>query len=314
MRQASQGKRLSKDLFQKSAEIFTTYLILYLIDIFILNDNAFFGWNPNPLWLPVILFSSLYGTLAGVGAAIISSAYWFFQSRSIIFAGDIFEQTFQRSVQPMLWYATAIALGEVTSSRRRRLDHLTAERHLDKNKMRKLAGYLTQLHEINRTLQIRIATNNRSVAESLAIGSELAMARFDDLPAIIHRMISYSLKTEAFDCFIEWKGETRFPFGQRRSQLSPDDARDLCLVLNHVRDVFTSADPSTRNNLPSGAVAAIPLFHNENVIGAIIIYKIEFRDINADYVAEMHVLMQWCSAIIPLLVARMDLYPRTITS
>lgn len=296
--------------WHKVAEITLIYCMVIVTDRFILSDNAFFGWNPNPLWLPVILFSTLYGTLSGVCSALISGVYWFFQSRNINFPGDILEQTFQRSIQPMLWYATAIAIGEVTISRQRRLSRLTTGGKADKQKIRKLADYLTQLHGINRALQIRIATNNRNIAESLAIGSELATARLETFPAIFHRMVSYALKTDQFDCFIEWQGRTRFPFNHGTAQISQDAARDLCSVLNQIRSVVTAADPSIRSFLPNGAAAAIPLFQNDNVIGAIVIYDLDFCDLNAEYVAEMRILSAWCSTIIPSIISKIDIYQK----
>jgi hypothetical protein len=68
--------------------------------------------SPNPLWIPVLLLSSQYGTKAGVAAAVASMVvHWLAGAPPQAGGEDIYEYLYRIWREPMLWPVAAVVLG-----------------------------------------------------------------------------------------------------------------------------------------------------------------------------------------------------------
>ena len=68
--------------------------------------------SPNPLWIPVLLLSSQYGTKAGVAAAVASMVvHWLAGAPPQAGGEDVYEYLYRIWREPMLWPVAAVVLG-----------------------------------------------------------------------------------------------------------------------------------------------------------------------------------------------------------
>lgn len=268
---------------------------LAAIDHLLLARNAFLSINPNPYWLPVLLFSLTYGTEAGLMVATITSILWLVGNQDTTFPGDFFEQAFHKSLPPMLWHASAIAIGEVTYVRRRNAQRVGRRLVSTREHLAVMASYLTKLHAINRSLQLQIVTQETGVAEALKLSSELAFGDIDHKLKVLHQMIAVATRTSGFSCIISHDGNLAYPFERfgdlRRTGVPPQFLDRLALH----NSIITAAHEDQRRDLPFGAVVAIPLSPqgSSNVLGAIIVYEIAFEDLSDTYLSELALIPHW---------------------
>lgn len=187
-----------RPIFLQGAEMLILFGALMAIDHGLLNSDAFSDLNPNPYWLPVLIMATAYGTGAGLAAGAIASAIWFNWSNLGAGPADHIEQQLRLSIQPMLWMVTALVMGEATASRMNRIaDQERQHQAMDRN-WKKLAEVIARLTDTNRRLQVRIATEQRTVVQAIAAGINLSQPDPDRQLEAVARMIALAARSEDF--------------------------------------------------------------------------------------------------------------------
>jgi polysaccharide biosynthesis protein PelD len=75
------------------------------------------GWqfgsiSPNPLWIPVLLLSSQYGTIPGIAAAMACMAlHWVVGAPSQAGGEDVYDYLYRVWREPLLWPVAAVVIG-----------------------------------------------------------------------------------------------------------------------------------------------------------------------------------------------------------
>lgn len=188
-----------RPLFLQCAEMAAIFATLLAIDNLLLHGDAFSRLNPNPYWLPVLVMAITYGTGMGLIAGTVASAIWLSWPHTWPDAfSDHLEAQLRLSVMPMLWMVAALVLGEVTASRIARLaSHEERHRAMEHNWQR-LAEVIARLTSTNRKLQVRIATEQRTVNQ--AVAAAVGLAEPDPAHQIdaIARLIALAAQTEDF--------------------------------------------------------------------------------------------------------------------
>jgi hypothetical protein len=127
-----------------AAEVLVFYAAALVFDAVALGGDRFRELSPHPFWLFVLVVAAHYGTATGVFAAVLGTL--------LAFLGNlpprpplIDQSTYLLSVigQPVLWFASAVVLGELRARReavidaqREEIASLSAENHnLSVNKM-----------------------------------------------------------------------------------------------------------------------------------------------------------------------------------
>jgi hypothetical protein len=127
--------------------------------------------EPSPYWIPVLLLSLQYGTVAGLLAAAVATGLYAFNGFPEQSIGEnLFAYFLRIWASPMLWIGVAVLLGqfrlrqiEVKQDLRRQLDQRTGEATT-------LAMYVHQLETKCLTLE-RQATQGRSAADLASLGA-----------------------------------------------------------------------------------------------------------------------------------------------
>jgi hypothetical protein len=142
--------------------------------------------QPSPYWIPILLLSLQYGTVAGLLAAAVATCLYAFNGFPEQSIGEnLFAYFLRIWASPMLWIGVAVLLGqfrlrqiEVKQDLRRQLDQRISEATT-------LAKYVDQLETKCLTLE-RQATQRRSVGDlaSLDVLKRLSEPEADLEPAL----------------------------------------------------------------------------------------------------------------------------------
>lgn len=177
------------------------FVLLVVVDHAVAAGDAFAALEPHPFWLPVILMAVAYGSGPGLLAAILASLIWVLDGEQVQ-TGDHLERMLSLSILPMLWVTTALVTGEITSSHLGAMRRLARHRNRLTREQNKLTEIIGELAETNRALQVRIALEERTIADAIAAAVELVDMRPSQQLAGIERLVNVATKGGAFTFYV----------------------------------------------------------------------------------------------------------------
>ena len=273
---------------------------LWWLDGWATGGTGFARVEPNPLWLPVLVMALAYGTGPGLVAAALASAVWLAHVRETPGAGDYLDHLFRVSVQPLLWFVAAVAIGEVTMMRSARHARLETRGDTAARNVARLTEAFDRLSKTNRILQVQVATDARTLGHIVATASRLSAGEPAARRAAIVRLIAMAAGTEDFTCF-------RLVGGEARAWLRGDGAgaRDVApaLLLDQLRrrdGIVHVARQADRAALEGVGVAAIALpGETGDLVGCLVLHGLPFAALGPHRLAELTEIGGWLA---PLLV------------
>ncbi|MEP6866983.1 MAG: MASE1 domain-containing protein [Novosphingobium sp.] len=215
-------------LARMNAEMLLLFAILLVIDHGWFGGQAFDGLAANPYWVPVLTMAVGYGSGMGVAAAIIATVIWITAphtggSGNDIGNGDHLQQMLSLSVLPMLWMVVALAVGELTTSRTEKVSKLASRARLLDSDLKQMGETIERLAQTNRSLQVRIATQENTVGRAIAAALDLVDK---DKASQIHgveRLIALAAQTEDFTFYGVDDRQFVTLFCGRSASSQPDD-------------------------------------------------------------------------------------------
>ncbi|PJG49553.1 hypothetical protein CAF53_16055 [Sphingobium sp. LB126] len=259
------------------AEMLVLFAILIAIDQGLLHGDAYSDLNPNPYWLPVLVMAIAYGTGMGLLAGAIASAIWLCWSNIWSGPADHLEQQLRLSIQPMLWMVTALIVGEVTASRRNRIADQRRQHQAMERNWKKLAEVVARLTDTNRRLQVRIATEQRTVVEAIAAGLGLTESDPERQIDAVARMIALAAQTDDFTFYDVRGSQVVARFGGRTPSGQPSDLTKSMLVQAMLAGprVLQNDDPADQAMLAQIGSIALPVMGaGDQLAGIIIIHSV----------------------------------------
>lgn len=292
-----------RPIFLQCAEMLVMFAVLLAIDHMLLGGDAFQDLNPNPYWLPVLAMAITYGTGMGLLAGLVASAIWLSTPHTELQIADNLEMQLRLSIMPLLWLVTAIVAGEVTAIRLARLV-AQDERHqaMDRNWQR-LAEVIARLTSINRKLQVRIATEQRTVNQAVAAAVGLA----EPDPALqidaIARLIALAAQTEDFTFYDIRSGQVVARFAGRDAAGRPADLSRSALAHAMVENPrpLHEGHSADQGMLAHFGLVALPVFRDEDELGGMIVIhsapNLRITEARMAELAHMAELLGNCSAL-----------------
>lgn len=284
-----------------AAEGVAMIALLWLIDARFAGGDAFAGINPNPYWIPVLAMTLAYGSWPGLAAAVGASLCWLTATHPGLGTGeDPFDHIVALSMPPMLWVATSAALGEVTSTRLRRLERLSdRSRKLDANLARLAEGH-ARLAGINRDLQVRAAIEDRGVGEAIATAADLLEPQHANLARTVARLVEIAAQSDDFTLYLRRTGAwRRFTGGG-----AADPTRILPAALADAMADRTEAlhvgDAADRVTLGDFALLALPLRAAENdpAFGILVFHSLALPRFTRRMLIDFADIAAWLSLIL----------------
>jgi polysaccharide biosynthesis protein PelD len=141
-------------------EIACFFFFSYIIAFLIGSNYNYFAVSPHPFWIVVIFVSAQYGTLAGLLAAFVSTLVYLsggpLPKQNILQEGS--EYFFLIAKLPLLWFVSALILGELRMKHIRERDHLRVLAYETIEREKKLAESYEGLKRLKERLELRVSS------------------------------------------------------------------------------------------------------------------------------------------------------------
>jgi GGDEF domain-containing protein len=268
-------------------------------------DGSRFRSAPqHPFWILVLLVAVQYGTNAGLLAALASSA--------ALLAGNLppqaisqdrFMWLFHIGQLPLLWFVSAVVLGELRMRQIRERAALGRELAETARREQVLADGYKRLNAVKEALETRVAGHLRTAVgmyeSARAIEkldpSEVLLGVADLIRSVMNpqKFSVYLLRNGSLELAVEngWAAEDGFPRHYAASTAIFQE------IVGRQR-VLTVANPDDAMALSGAGVIASPLAVPDTgrIIGMLKIEKLGFLDLNFSNVQTLKVLCQWIGA------------------
>jgi hypothetical protein len=242
-----------------------------------------------------------YGTGPGLAAAALASAIWLAHMAGIPGAGDYFDQLFRVSVQPLLWFVAAVAIGEVTMMRIARHARLEKRGGTAIRNVARLTEAFESLSKTNRTLQVQVATEERTLGHVVATASRLSATDPAARRAAIVQLIAMAARTEDFTCYRLVGGEARAWLrggAAAGHDMAPTILLDRLRAGHGIAHATRQADRAALEGVGVAAVA-LPQAETGALIGCLVLHSLPFAALGPHRLAELTEIGTWLT---PLLV------------
>lgn len=184
-------------------EILVFFAAALIFDVLFLDGSRFVGMQPHPFWLLVLLIAAHYGTPAGVFASVLGTL--------LAFAGNlpardplVNQSVYLLSVmaQPVLWFASAVVLGELRTRQERRNIALQQEVERLSGERDELRTGVAALEEANERLQTRAAGRVNTAVSLVEAGRALDTRQPSTVFAGVERLITSLLSPTAYSIYL----------------------------------------------------------------------------------------------------------------
>lgn len=286
-------------LIRAGIEMLVLYALLLVVDHRFLAGHAFAGLEINPYWLPVVVMALAYGSGFGLASAAIASGIWIAARHNDVGMGDELQHLLRLSLLPMLWTVVALIIGEVSAARLSAIEEHEKRSEEGHRRQEQTADALANLASINRSLQIRIATENLSIGEAIAVAVDLVDPKPANQVRAIERLVALATQTEDFTffdlhgrgCVARFRGQAA---GHRPASLSQTT---LAKTMRAGAVLPANDSASNQHTLASLKTAALPVrdHHSGRLKGLLVIHSLPPRLLTEAKMAELsHVAETLC--------------------
>lgn len=290
-------------------EIAALYLLLCGFNIlFFPEAPAFFGIEPHPYWIGILIFGFRYGVTAGVAAGLLSSllymgAVWFYLERYL------FEEI-AFYIQPALFLLVGTFMGAGVHRYRSDLADLREEKQTWLHNEKLLKDEAQTLKEINAGLEKRIVTRMSTLITLYEGARRLEEVDIEELYRSLLEFTAKTLQAEEAAIYLKteegWVLKENFgwkPYQRYSKRLKNNEglvgAAGSSNKIVTIRD-FVAGQSQTGGPLPSllgDSLMAGPLRMGETgeVVGVVGIQSIPFFQFNSASVNLFSFLLNWAS-------------------
>lgn len=282
-------------------EIFLFFLFTTVIAWFAGTSINFFTVSPHPFWIVVVLISVQYGTNEGLIAALASTVVWLlgaFPEQTIL------QNKFQYSLfigkMPILWFCSAVVLGELRMRQIRERDRLRQAAAEAAAKEQKIADAYEAMKKIKERLEIHVASDLQTTLMAITAFKRLEdSGKEDGIVQGAGELVQTLVSPEKFSIFIMQSGVLKFvmadgwePSDTYMRSFGPD-ALLFQEVIGKGKAVFIHrSDPYI---LANQGVAAVPIMapNKQEVYGMIKIEQIPLIRLRTTAIETLETIGEW---------------------
>jgi GGDEF domain-containing protein len=270
------------------------------IDVFLLDGTRYRDFAHHPFWIIVLLTTVQYGTGAGLLSAAAASI--------VLLAGNVPPQpvsldryTWLAGVTrlPLLWFVTAVVLGELRM--RQRKEHAASLKELEASTQREkqLTEAYSRLSDVRQTLEARVAGQLKTSVSIHEAARGIEKLDPDEVLMGVSALIRAVINPKAFSVFIlnSEKLELRLREGWNEDAAWPvfyGPDSQLFREIVGARRFLCRSNRSDEILLRNHGILAGPLLASDSqVIGMLKIENLGFLDLNFSNVQTFRAACEW---------------------
>jgi hypothetical protein len=283
------------------AEILAFFALAFAIDTLLLDGDRFAGLSPHPFWIIVLLAATQYGTNEGLLAAGAATA--------ALLIGNLPEQGFSEDLYtwllrvtgvPVLWFITAVVLGEICGGHRREREALRGKLAAIREQSRAISDAYDRLSRIKDGLEARVAGQVRTVRAMYDASRAIDRQGTGEVLIGVAGLVQSVLNPIKFSLFLlngdkleaaaneGWTPEDRYA-------REFDSTSLLFETIVGLRDILVGVNPEHETILRREGILAGPLVSEETgtVVGMLKIEEIAFVELNPSTVQNFIIVCNW---------------------
>lgn len=262
--------------------------LLVVLNMLFGSGDRFVAMNPHPFWIIILLMTVQYGTAEGLMAAVLCTLFLYAgKIPQTQFDESLFEYRVRIASLPVLWFLTAIILGEIRgriSSERDRYKKIAESATAE---AREISSTYELLKEKKEHLELKLSSEMRTLAityhslrnlESMNPG-HILYSFHDLIKEIINpkKFSIYSYSDSGFEAMIHEGWSEKESYLRR---FGMDDPLTKTLIAK--KRVISVVNPKEEKVLQSQGIIAAPIFDKESgeIFGMLKIEEIAFADVN----------------------------------
>lgn len=288
----------------RSSAIFETLVflgVMLLASLFFGEGDRYWGVEPHPFWVVVVLMAVQYGTSEGVFAAIASSA--------ALLIGNMPEQTLNPDTYtyvyevlrlPVLWLMTAVVVGELRQRHVRERDFLKRELTEARRREEVIAESYQKVKTLKERLELKIASQLRASVHTYRAARAIEKTNPTDVLNGVQELVRSVMNPEKFSVYLLGnEGLTStVTYGWQEGDPYPQQYTASDPIYKEVignQHVLCIANRDHQRVLKEHGVLAGPLIDNETgeINGMLKIEKIGFLDLNLSTIETFHAICEW---------------------
>lgn len=189
-------------------EVILILAALIVLDLIAGSANRFWNVQPHPFWIAVLLVSAQYGSAEGLIAAVMSTiALLLGNLPAMGFGQDPYDYAVAVALNPAMWLAAALVIGELRGQADKRADALAADLKRAEAREIHLAGAAERLAVANRALEDRVAGQLRTVASLYEASRAVEKLGTGDVIFGIAALVRAAMNPSKFSVFLLNEGQ-----------------------------------------------------------------------------------------------------------
>lgn len=282
-------------------EIALFFGLMLLIDVMQLHGQRFWGIEPHPYWIIILLVSVQYGTAEGLLAVIVASCFLLIGNMpQQQLDQDMYAYLFMVAKLPLLWVVASVTLGELRNRHIRERANLHHALALAHEREEKITESYEWVREHKQKLELRIAGQFRTSIDTYRAARSIEKLDPKEVLQGVQEIVRAILNPEQFSVFLLDKeglqANIMHGWGKEDNYLRTFDnqSRIYKEVMGNKAVLCVANDEQARILAGEGVLAG-PLINLDtgDIIGMLKIEKIAFTDLHMSTIEAFKSISEW---------------------
>lgn len=282
-------------------EVALFFLVAILLDVIFGNGDRYWGVEPHPFWIIVILLAAQYGVPEGILAVVVSTLVLLVGNLpEQAYGQDMYGYLFYISFNPLMWVVSAVGLGILRERHVNERAELQEQLKLAKEREDKIAESYEWVRDLKQKLELRIAGQLRSSVDTYRAAKAVEKLNPQDVLSGVSELIKAVMNPDKFSVFLRengsstvtimsgWTDEDNF------SRQYDSNSRLFQEVIGNRQTLCVVNDEHERI-LGGEGVLAGPLLDTETgeVVGMLKVEKLGFTELNLSSIDAFRAICEW---------------------
>lgn len=297
----SEPKRILGLRMSALVEMLVGLALLLLLDMLVFHSHRFWGVNPHPFWIVVLMIAAQYGTAEGLVAGIMASLFLLLGNIPAVQEGmSHYDWLFSISLNPVLWIVAGWLLGELRQRHIRERDHLRHELAEAQQREILISDSYNFVKTRKESLEVQVSGQLASSIEAYRAAKEVENLEPKSVMQGVERLVRSVLGAQKFSMFVVngnklnatlmhgWEGSDKY-------QQEIDSFSPLYQSVVGQRELLVIANEQHEIALDNHGLMAAPIIDptNNQVLGMLKVEQMDFTGISLNSVETFRALCEW---------------------